>query len=134
MKKRFKITVIATVLSIVMAMPVMAQEITTPDQVIKAETFNAGEEKLQREFHNSEVWRAGTYLEYLDGVVYNLEEVARIKKEVVTNYTELAKVNPMYAQYIPSAVKDYETALNNVAYYKAYKKATAADFHIRYNY
>ena len=126
---------ITTAISImVMAMPVMAQEITTPEQVIKAETFNAGEEKLQREFHNSEVWRAGTYLEYLDGVVYNLEEVARIKKEVVTNYTELAKVNPMYAQYIPSAVKDYQTALNNVEYYKLYKKATTADFHVRYDF
>ena len=123
-----------TLLTMILSMPVMAQEITTPEQVIKAETFNAGEEKLQREFHNSEVWRAGTYLEYLDGVVYNLEEVARIKKEVVTNYTELAKHNPYYATLIPSAVKDYETALNNVEYYKLYKKATTADFHVRYDF
>lgn len=129
-----RVILVALVLSMIMAVPVMAQEITTPEQVIKAETFNAGEEKLQKEFHNSEVWRAGTYLEYLDGVVYNLEEVARIKKEVVTNYTELAKVNPMYAQYIPSAVKDYETALRNVEYYKFYKKATTVDFHVRYNF
>ena len=129
-----KLLITTAIAIMVMAMPVMAQEITTPEQVIKAETFNAGEEKLQREFHNSEVWRAGTYLEYLDGVVYNLEEVARIKKEVVTNYTELAKVNPMYAQYIPSAVKDYQTALNNVEYYKLYKKATTADFHVRYDF
>lgn len=129
-----RVILVALVLSMIMAVPVMAQEITTPEQVIKAETFNAGEEKLQREFHNSEVWRAGTYLEYLDGVVYNLEEVARIKKEVVTNYTELAKVNPMYAQYIPSAVKDYQTALNNVEYYKLYKKVTTADFHVRYDF
>ena len=129
-----KLLITTAIAIMVMAMPVMAQEITTPEQVIKAETFNAGEEKLQREFHNSEVWRAGTYLEYLDGVVYNLEEVARIKKEVVTNYTELAKVNPMYAQYIPSAVKDYQTALNNVEYYKLYKKATTANFHVRYDF
>lgn len=129
-----RIVLIASILTMLFAIPVMAQEVTDPKTVIKAETFNAGEEALQREFHNSEVWRAGTYLGYLDGVVYNLNETARIKKEVVTNYKELSKCNPYYASFIPQAEKDYAEAVAWVDYYKAYKVLTQADFKVRYNY
>ena len=127
-----RVILVALVLSMIMAVPVMAQEITTPDQIIKEETFNAGEEHLQREFANSEKWRAGIYVDYLGGVVYNLEEVARIKKEVVTNYTELAKINPYYARFIPDAIQDYQKAVENVEFYKLYKKCVQVDFNGRY--
>lgn len=129
-----RVILVALVLSMIMAVPAMAQEITTPEQIIKEETFNSGEEHLQTEFANSEKWRAGIYVDYLGGVVYNLEEVARINKEVVTNYTELAKVNPYYARFIPDAIKDYEKALYNIEYYKLYRKAVQTDFKVRYNY
>ena len=48
----------------------------------------------------------------------NLKETARIKKEIVTNYVELSKVNPSFAGKIPSAMEDYEAALEAVASYK----------------
>lgn len=131
---RFKVILTAMILSILMAVPVMAQEVTDPEKVIKEETFNAGEEILQKEFHNSEIWRAGYYVEYLDGVIFNLEEYARIKKEVLDNYTDLAKVNPMYAQYIPQATRDYQKALEWVAYYKLYNKCVQVDFKGRYGF
>lgn len=129
-----KILAVAMVISIMCAVPAMAQEVTDPNKVIKEETFNADEEKLQNEFHSSEVWRAGYYVEYLDGVVYNLEEVVRIKQEVVTNYKELAKFNPYYNTLIPQAERDLAQAKAWVEYYKLYKTNVKADFKIRYNY
>ncbi len=133
-KKISKILVVISVLMVLFSVPVMAQEVTDPNKVIKEETFNAGEEKLQNEFHSSEVWRAGYYVEYLDGVVYNLEEVVRIKQEVLTNYKELAKVNPYYYTLIPQAERDLAQSKAWVEYYKLYKTNVKADFKIRYNY
>lgn len=131
MKKLLFVTAILTML---MAIPVMAQEVTDPEKVIKEETFNAGEDKLANEFHNSQVWRAGFYVEYLDGVIYNLTETVRIKQEIVTNYKELAKVNPYYATLIPGAERDLAQAKAWVEYYKQYKVAAQADLKARYNY
>ena len=99
MKRKIRIIAVSIVLTMVMALPVMAQEVTDPTKVIKEETFVTGEDKLANEFHNSEVWRSENYVKYLDGVVYNLNETVRIKKEVVTNYEYLSKYNPYYAQY-----------------------------------
>lgn len=134
MKKRIRIIAVSIVLTMVMALPVMAQEVTDPTKVIKEETFMAGEDKLANEFHNSEVWRSENYVKYLDGVVYNLNETARIKKEVVTNYEYLSKYNPYYASLIPAAEKDFEEAVLWVDFYKVYRNEAQKDLRIRYKY
>lgn len=46
-------------------------------------------------------------------IANNAKETARIKLEIVTNYTELAKVNPSYTNMIASATADYAQALAN---------------------
>ena len=131
---KFKTLIVAVILTMIFAVPVMAQEVTDPEKVIKEDTFNAGEELLIKDFHNAEVWRCENYVKYLDGVIYNLNETARIKKEIVTNYTELAKVNPYFATLIPAAEQDYEKAVAWVDYYKVYKTAVSADLKERYKY
>ena len=112
----------------------MAQEVTDPTKVIMEETFVAGEDALAQEFHNSEVWRSENYVKYLDGVIYNLNETVRIKKEIVTNYTWLSQYNPQFADMIPQAEKDLAEAQAWVDAYKAYKIAVQADLKARYNY
>lgn len=132
--KTLKTLLIATILVGIFAMPVMAQEITDPTKVYKEESFNIDEQKLIDDFHKGEVWRCNNYLSYLDGVIFNLQETARVKKEIVTNFTELAKVNPYFQTLLPKAIKDYEDAVAWVDAYKAYRKAVSADLKIRYNY
>ncbi len=44
-------------------------------------------------------------------VANNAKETARIKKEIVTNYTELSKFNPSFKSMIAPAVADYEKAM-----------------------
>ena len=134
MRKIVKSIIIGTFLTILFALPVMAQEVTDPEKVIKEETFVAGEDALAREFHNSEVWRSNNYISYLDGVIYNLNEVARIKQEIVTNYKWLAQYNPYYATLVPAAEKDLAEAKAWVDYYIAYKQAAQADLKARYKY
>ena len=70
--KALKVTLLTAILTMVFCLPVMAQEITDPEKVIKEETFVTGEDALANEFHNSEVWRSENYVKYLDGVIYNL--------------------------------------------------------------
>ena len=132
--KTLKTLLIATILVGIFAMPVMAQEITDPTKVYKEESFNIDEQKLIDDFHKGEVWRCNNYLSYLDGVIFNLQETARVKKEIVTNFTELAKVNPYFQTLLPKAIKDYEDAVAWVDAYKTYRKAVSADLKIRYNY
>ena len=132
--KTLKTLLIATILVGIFAMPVMAQEITDPTKVYKEESFNIDEQKLIDDFHKGEVWRCNNYCAYLDGVIFNLQETARVKKEIVTNFTELAKVNPYFQTLLPKAIKDYEDAVAWVDAYKAYRKAVSADLKIRYNY
>ena len=134
MKKAIKVTLLTAILTMVFALPVFAQEVTDPNKVIKEETFVAGEDALANEFHNSEVWRSENYVKYLDGVIYNLNEVVRIKKEVVTNYKWLAQYNPYYNTLIPAAERDLAQAQSWVAYYKAYKAQAQADLKIKYKY
>ena len=86
--KGFLCLMLMSVFIAVFAVPVFAQEVTNPKEVIKEETFNAGEDILAKEFHNSQVWRSDNYLKYLNGVIYNLNEVVRIKQEIVTNYKD----------------------------------------------
>lgn len=129
-----RIVTLALVLSMIMAVPVFAQEVTDPKKVIKEETFVAGEDALANEFHNSEIWRSENYVKYLDGVVYNLDEVVRIKQEVVTNYKYLAQYNPYYYSLIPQAERDLAQAKSWVEAYKQYKKAVKVDLKVRYKY
>jgi len=129
-----RIVTLAFVLSMIMAVPVFAQEVTDPEKVIKEETFVAGEDALANEFHNSEIWRSENYVKYLDGVIYNLDEVVRIKQEVVTNYKYLAQYNPYYYSLIPQAERDLAQAKSWVEYYKAYKVITQNDLKVRYKY
>ena len=133
MKKRIMalLTIIA-VLTLVLAMPVMAQEVTDPNNVIKEETFNAEMEDHERELRHMEVYRAGIYLSYLDGVIYNLNETVRVKQEVVNNYKWLSQYNSYYATLIPQAQKDLAEAQAWVDYYKLYKNKVQADFAVRY--
>lgn len=135
MRKKRKITAIITiivVMSCIMAMPVMAQEVTDPQKVIKEETFNAGEDALAREFHASQIWRSDNYAKYLDGVIYNLNETVRIKQEIVNNYKHLSQYNPYFATLLPDAQKDLAEAQAWVDYYKTYKNKVQADFRVKY--
>ena len=131
---RFKVAIVSAILTMVFCLPVMAQEITDPTKVYTEDAFNIDEQKLIDDFHKGEVWRCENYVEYLDGVIFNLNETARIKKEIVTNYTELAKVNPYFQTLLPNAIKDYGEAVAWVDAYKAYRQAVQADLKIRYNY
>lgn len=132
--KAIKVTVLTAILTMIFCLPVMAQEVTDPNKVIKEETFVAGEDALANEFHNSEVWRSENYIKYLDGVIYNLNETVRIKQEIVTNYKWLAQVNPYYATLIPAAERDLAQAISWVNYYKAYKIEVDKDLRARYKY
>lgn len=135
MKKRWSKTIIASILLVgILAIPVFAQEVTDPEKVIKEETFVAGEDALANEFHNSEIWRSDNYVKYLDGVIYNLEETVRIKKEIVTNYKYLSRYNSYYATFIPEAEKELAKAEAWVVVYKEYRKAVQADLKVRYKY
>lgn len=135
MKRRIhRIIAMTMLLTMVLAMPVFAQEVTDPNKVIKEEIFVAGEDALANEFHNSQIWRSENYVKYLDGVIYNLNETARIKKEIVDNYTWLAKVNPSFTDKIPQAQADYDKAVAWVDAYKAYRQAVQADLKAKFNY
>ena len=116
------------------AYPELKQQQDLITKVIKEETFVAGEDALANEFHNSEVWRSENYVKYLDGVIFNLEEVVRIKQEVVTNYKYLSQYNPYYSTLVPAAERDLAQAKAWVQAYKEYKKAVQADLKVRYKY
>ena len=135
MKRRIRrILALVSVLTIIMAVPAFAQEVTDPKKVYKEDAFNIDEGKLIEDFHKGEVWRCENYVKYLDGVIFNLEETVRIKKEIVTNYKYLSQYNSYYASYIPGAEKDLAEAEAWVAAYKEYRKAVQADLRIRYKY
>lgn len=134
MKRIIRILAMSLLIMVVMAQAVMAQEVTDPEKVIKKETFVAEEDRLAAEFHNSQVWRSDNYLKYLDGVIFNLNETARIKKEVVDNYTYLSQFNPAFRDKIPQAQADYDKAVAWVNAYKEYRKAVQADLKAKFNY
>ncbi len=132
--KTTKVLLATMALTVLMAIPVFAQEVTDPTKVYKEDAFNIDEGKLIEDFHKGEVWRCENYVEYLDGVIFNLNETARIKKEVVTNYTYLSQFNPAFRDKIPQAQKDYDEAVAWVNAYKEYRKAVQADLKARYKY
>ena len=49
---------------------------------------------------------ANNHFDYLQKVINNAKENVRIKQEIVTNYTNLAKVNPQFEAMIPAAQAD----------------------------
>lgn len=62
---------------------------------------------------------AKNYSNYLQELKNAKVENVRIKKEIVDNYTNLAKVNPYFYTLIPQAQADYNNALieqNNMIY------------------
>jgi len=132
--KKFMVMVLSAMVFITLTVPVFAQEITDPNKVIKEEVFVANEDNLANEFHNSEIWRSENYVKYLDEVVYNLNEVVRIKKEIVDNYKRLSQYNLYYATLIPQAERDLAQAKAWVEAYKQYKTAVQADLKVRYKY
>lgn len=135
MKKRIRrVLAMVLVLTIMSAVPAFAQEVTDPTKVYKEDAFNIDEGKLIEDFHKGEVWRCENYVKYLDGVIFNLEETVRIKKEIVTNYKYLSQYNSYYASYISDAEKDLAEAEAWVAAYKEYRKAVQADLKVRYKY
>jgi len=134
MKRSIRIFAMLLLIMVIMAQSVFAQEVTDPEKVIKEETFVAEEDRLAAEFHNSQVWRSENYISYLDEVVYNLNETARIKKEIVDNYKWLSQYNPYYATLIPQAQADYDKAVAWVNVYKQYRKAVQADLKAKFNY
>ena len=155
-----KSLILASIMTVVFAMPAMAQEVTDPNTVIKEEVLvneltahHATVEKqldyfkstqvipavcdahvatVRTQLKNYERGRADNYLKYLDYVIYNLNETVRIKKEIVTNYTWLSQYNPQFATMIPAAQADVDKAELWVTVYKNYKSAVAQDFDTRY--
>ena len=132
MKTRILLTTL--IVTVMMAIPVFAQEVTDPTKVYTEDAFNADEQILIEDFHKMEVWRCENYIKYLDGVIYNLNETVRIKKEVVTNYKWLSQYNSYYATLIQQAERDLAQAESWVAYYKQYRNAAQADLMARYKY
>lgn len=132
--KTAKVLLVTMALTIIMAIPVMAQEVTDPTKVYTVNAFDADENILINDFHKGEVWRCENYIEYLDGVIYNLNETVRIKKEVVTNYKYLAQFNPYYNTLIPQAERDLAMAQAWVDAYKAYRKDAQVYLKAQYKY
>lgn len=134
MRKLFKTLVATTLITIMAVVPVMAQEVTDPTKVYTVKAFDADENILINDFHKGEVWRCENYVEYLDGVIYNLNETVRIKQEVVTNYKNLAQYNPYYNTLIPQAERDLAQAKAWVDAYKLYRKDVQVYLKTTYKY
>ena len=157
---KLKMILVASVLTLLFSVPVMAQEVTDPNSVIKADTLvaelsahradvekqldyfkstqvipavcDAHVQVVEQQLASYEKDRANNYLLYLDRVIYNLNETVRIKKEIVTNYTWLSQYNPYYATLIPAAQQDVVKAEAWVEYYKLYKTQVQAEFAVLY--
>ena len=158
--KALKTLLMATIVTVAFAIPVMAQEVTDPNSVIKEEALvnelaahhavveqqldwfkstqvipavcDAHVATVRTQLKNYERGRADNYLKYLDYVIYNLNETTRIKKEIVTNYQWLSQYNPQFATMIPAAQADVDKAQLWVDVYKNYKTAVTQDFETRY--
>lgn len=134
MKKLFKTLLVTAVLTIVFAMPAMAQEVTDPTTVYTVKSFNADEQILVNDFHKGEVWRCNNYLSYLDGVIYNLQETVRIKQEIVNNYKYLGQFNSYFNTLVPAAEADLAKAQAWVDAYKVYRVESELYLKSTYNF
>ena len=160
MRKLTKTIIVTAALTVLFAIPVMAQEVTDP-RTIKTEAQlqkeiadhqqvvmtqlnaltatmadkNAAARQaavVTSQLQNYNKSEANNYLTYLDKAIFNLKETERIKKEVVDNYTNLAKVNPAYAAMLPQAMNDYNAAVMARAQWEANRAKAAADFKVLY--
>ena len=160
MSKLSKILVITVALTVLSAIPVMADEVTDPAKVITEAQFDKmiadHQQVVARQLNavtssmadkNAAAQHAATvmnqlqrynraeadnYINYLNKVVINLKETERIKKEVVDNYTNLSKVNPTYAAMVPQAMVDYNAAVAARMQAEANVAKAVADFKVMY--
>ena len=160
MKRITKLLVVTAALTILCAVPAMAEEVTDPKTIMTEAQFqkmiadhqavvqtqlnsvtssmadkNAAARQAAiaandlKKYNRAE---ADNYLTYLNKAIYNLKQTERIKKEVVDNYTNLAKVNPTYAAMLPQAVNDYNAAVAARQMWEANLAKATADFAAAY--
>ena len=160
MKKFSKLVVISAALSVVFAVPAMAQEVTDPATITTEAQFistlaaqqstvetqlnsitSSMADKGAASRHAADVAaqvknynraEANNYIDYLSKAIVNLKETERIKKEVVDNYTNLSAVNPSYAAMLPQAMADYNKAVADRQQWEANLAKAKADFAVMY--
>lgn len=160
MRKITKLLVVTAALTILCAVPAMAQEVTDPKTIMTEAQFqkliadhqavvqtqlnavtssmadkNAAARQAANAANDLKKYNraeADNYLNYLGKAIVNLKETERIKQEVVKNYTELAKVNPTYANLLPQATVDYNAAVAARQLWEANLAKATADFAVAY--
>ena len=160
MRKITKLFVVTAALTLLCAVPAMAQEVTDPKTIVTEQQFmkqiadhqavvqtqvnsvvnsmadkNAAARQAATAANDLKKYNraeADNYLTYLNKAIINLKETERIKKEVVDNYTNLAKVNPTYAAMLPQAVNDYNAAVAARQMWEANLAKATADFAAAY--
>ena len=160
MRKITKLFVVTAALTLLCAVPAMAQEVTDPKTIMTEQQFmkqiadhqavvqtqvnsvvnsmadkNAAAKQAATAANDLKKYNraeADNYLTYLNKAIVNLKETERIKKEVVDNYTNLAKVNPTYAAMLPQAVNDYNAAVAARQMWEANLAKATADFSAAY--
>ena len=160
MRKITKLFVVTAALTLLCAVPAMAQEVTDPKTIVTEQQFmkqiadhqavvqtqvnsvvnsmadkNAAAKQAATAANDLKKYNraeADNYLTYLNKAIVNLKETERIKKEVVDNYTNLAKVNPTYAAMLPQAVNDYNAAVAARQMWEANLAKATADFSAAY--
>ena len=160
MKRALKILALASLLTVLVAVPAMAEEVTDPKTVLKEDGMvnflTAHQAKVEAQVNSviapmadqkagaahkavvmNQVARyeniaSDNYIKYLDAVIYNLKNTERIKKEIVTNYKWLANSNPQFNNLIPAAQADADQASAWVKAYEDYRAACKADLDARY--
>jgi hypothetical protein len=75
---------------------------------------------------------ADNYITYCKKRVDGLKENERVKKEVVDNYTNLAKSNPYFASILPEAQAEYNAALGARLNEEALVNQLTAQFNVLY--
>ena len=160
MNKITKLLVVTAALTMICAVPAMAQEVTDPKTIMTEAQFvktisdhqaivmnqvnavtssmadkNAAARQAAMATGNLAKYNraeADNYLTYLNKAIINLKETERIKKEVVDNYTNLSKVNPTYAAMLPQATADYNAAVAARMQWEANLAKATQDFAAMY--
>ena len=160
MKKLSKLFVVTAAVTVMCAVPAMAAEVTDPAKItteaqlismiashqadvqkqVNAVTAQMADKNaaaqqaavVADQIKNYNRAEADNYLNYLKKAIVNLKETERIKKEVVDNYTNLAKVNPQYAAMLPQAMNDYNAAVAARAQWEANLAKATQDFAAMY--
>ncbi|MBR4718620.1 MAG: hypothetical protein IKP31_00070 [Lachnospiraceae bacterium] len=160
MRKITKLFVVTAALTLLCAVPAMAQEVTDPKTIITEQQFikqladhqstvqtqvnavaasmadkNAAAQQIatvagQVQKYNRD--EADNYLNYLNKAIINLKETERVKKEVVDNYTTLSKSNAQFASLLPAAINDYNAAVAARVQWEANLAKATQDFAVMY--